>query len=217
MDDPAPAPAPESSLTVKSELPSFSVSRSTVPLDRDNHSMLDRTAEFRSCVAIANKTSKQREKAKEQTKPAKKASEFYSAASAISHEINTTSEKLQRLAQLCQKKSIFDDHTTKIQELTYIIKQDLAHITEEVGALQSSSSKATGKGNQAIHVDSVVGSLKKGVDSTTRSFKDILEVRTKNMRESKMRTDNFVHAGKQCFVARSSAKFPNRDFRLDQR
>lgn len=163
--------------------------------------MLDRTAEFRSCVAIASKSVRAREKAKEVVKEPKKASEFFAAASSISKEINTTSEKLQRLAQLCQKKSIFDDHTTKIQELTYIIKQDLAHITEEVGNLQSSSAKASGKGNQAIHVDSVVGSLKKGVDTTTRSFKDILEVRTKNMRESKMRTDNFVHAGRSPIYA----------------
>lgn len=157
--------------------------------------MLDRTSEFQSCVAIAIKSVKQREKNKDVNKPAKKASEFFSAASAISKNINSTSEKLQRLAQLCQKKSIFDDHTTKIQELTYIIKQDLAGITEEVKNLQNSSNKASGKGNQAIHVDSVVGSLKKGVDSTTRNFKDILEVRTKTMRESKLRTDNFVHAG----------------------
>ena len=156
--------------------------------------MLDRTNEFQSCVAIANKSIRQRDKAKEQPKP-KKASEFFAAASAISHDINTTSEKLQRLAQLCQKKSIFEDHTTAIQELTYIIKQDLAGITENVKSLQSQSTKASGKGNQAVHVDSVVGSLKKGVDTTTRSFKDILEIRTKNMRESKIRTDNFVHAG----------------------
>lgn len=156
--------------------------------------MLDRTAEFQSCVAIANRSAKQREKAKERKAP-RQASEFFSSASNISKDINITSEKLQRLAQLCQKKSIFDDHTTKIQELTYIIKQDLASITEDVKNLQSMSSKASGKGNQAIHVDSVVGSLKKGVDSTTRNFKDILEVRTKNMRESKVRTDNFVHAG----------------------
>lgn len=166
--------------------------------------MIDRTAEFHSCVVIASKSIKQREKAKDTSKAPKKASEFFSAASSISNKINSTSEKLQRLAQLCQKKSIFDDHTTRIQELTYIIKQDLAHITEEVGNLQASSSRASGKGNQAIHVDSVVGSLKKGVDTTTRSFKDILEVRTKNMRESKMRTDNFVHAGMSISIPLSS-------------
>ena len=157
--------------------------------------MLDRTAEFQSCVAIANRSNKQRDKGKETNKGPRKASEFFTAASNISKDINSTSEKLQRLAQLCQKKSIFDDHTTKIQELTYIIKQDLAGITEDVKQLQAQSTKASGKGNQSIHVDSVVGSLKKGVDSTTRNFKDILEVRTKNMRESKLRTDNFVHAG----------------------
>lgn len=157
--------------------------------------MLDRTAEFQACVVVANKSINVRERAKEVQKAPKKASDFFASASAISKDINTTSEKLQRLAQLCQKRSIFDDHTTKIQELTYIIKQDLAHITEQVGNLQSTSTKASGKGNQAVHVDSVVGSLKKGVDTTTRSFKDILEVRTKNMRESKMRTDNFVHSG----------------------
>jgi syntaxin 5 len=160
--------------------------------------MLDRTAEFRSCVAIYNKShhlGKRKTQERTQGEPPKRASEFFSIASGISKDIHNTSEKLQRLAQLCQKKSIFEDHTTAIQELTYIIKQDLAKITENVKQLQAQGKDKAQAGQGAIHVESVVGSLNMGVNTATRSFKDILEVRTKNMRESRTRTDAFVHAG----------------------
>ena len=176
--------------------------------------MLDRTAEFQSCVAVAMKTSVKRPRpggsssgaqttngrgssSSQQQQQPKKASEFFGHAQSISNDIDRTSQKLQRLAQLCQKKGLFEDHTTAIQELTYVIKQDLAKITEDVKALQDMSASRSGgggRGQQAAHVESVVGSLNKGVNTATKNFKDILEVRTKNMRESKSRTDHFVHA-----------------------
>lgn len=166
--------------------------------------MLDRTAEFQSCVAVAMKTAVKRPrpgssaaangKTADKSQQPKKASEFFGYAQAISNDIDRTSQKLQRLAQLCQKKGLFEDHTTAIQELTYVIKQDLAKITEDVKSLQGMSAKGREKGQQLAHVESVVGSLNKGVNTATKNFKDILEVRTRNMRESKSRTDHFVHA-----------------------
>ncbi|BFZ54295.1 Integral membrane protein SED5 [Savitreella phatthalungensis] len=174
--------------------------------------MLDRTAEFRSCVAVAHKSAPRTNKANKATNTPsngpRKASEFFSYAQSISHDIDRTSQKLQRLAQLCQKKGIFDDHTTAIQELTYVIKQDLAKITDDVKTLQGmsakNSQKSRGSGQQAAHVDSVVGSLNKGVNTATKNFKDILEVRTRNMRESKMRTDNFVHSAGGSHLSRAA-------------
>jgi syntaxin 5 len=69
------------------------------------------------------------------------------------------------------------------QELTYIIKQDIASINKQIAALQSylkqrnSSKSAEGKQIDE-HNHNVVMLLQSKLANTSMSFKDVLEVRT---------------------------------------
>jgi hypothetical protein len=73
-----------------------------------------------------------------------------------------------------------------LQELTYIIKQDIASINKQIAALQSyvkqrnvqgSSKSAEGKQIDE-HNHNVVMLLQSKLANTSMSFKDVLEVRT---------------------------------------
>ena len=64
-------------------------------------------------------------------------SEFISIAKAISGDITNTYTKLEKLTLLCKRKTIFDDKPVEIQELTYIIKHDIANLNKQIGQLQN--------------------------------------------------------------------------------
>lgn len=105
--------------------------------------------------------------------------------------------KLERLAQLAKRKTLFDDRPVEIAELTYVIKQDLAGLNQQIGAL-SSLSKQThpsgGKGGdqEGQHNENVVVLLQGKLADVGVNFKEVLEVRTKNIQASRSRQDNFV-------------------------
>jgi syntaxin 5 len=73
-----------------------------------------------------------------------------------------------------------------LQELTYIIKQDIAGINKQIAALQAhlkqqnvQKSTKTPEGKQVDeHNSNVVMLLQSKLASTSMTFKDVLEVRT---------------------------------------
>jgi syntaxin 5 len=72
-----------------------------------------------------------------------------------------------------------------LQELTYIIKQDIANINKQIAGLQSfvkqqrQSSKKGGPSKQVEeHNHNVVMMLQNKLANTSMSFKDVLEIRT---------------------------------------
>lgn len=117
---------------------------------------------------------------------------------------------------MAKRKSLFDDRPVEISELTYVIKQDLAGLNQSIASLQalthaqhpkSTRSKTDQEGE---HNDNVSGLLSADVRGTFTdalqvvvmlqgkladvgaSFKEVLEVRTKNIQASRTRTENFV-------------------------
>jgi len=123
-------------------------------------------------------------------------------ASAIGKDISTTTIKLGKLAQLAKRKTLFDDRPVEISELTFIIKQDIAHINKQIAGLQSyvkqqrnaqASKSAEGKQIEE-HSHNVVMLLQSKLATTSMTFKDVLEVRTQNMKESKDRTEQFMYS-----------------------
>lgn len=60
---------------------------------------------------------------------------FMRASAQIGRDITATFVKLEKLALLAKKKSIFDDRPHEIQELTYIIKQDLSSLNKQIAQL----------------------------------------------------------------------------------
>ncbi|KAL1973816.1 hypothetical protein VTN31DRAFT_5376 [Thermomyces dupontii] len=180
-------------------------------------SIQDRTAEFRSILGQAQKrmasqkvgaqrqallSDTQRRQAngdaarRRDSRDAR--SEFARKALEIGRGITSTTAKLQRLAELAKRKSLFDDRPVEISELTYVIKQDLAALNSQIAALQALTLSQHPKHNRAKtdqegeHNDNVVVMLQGRLAEVGANFKEVLEVRTKNIQASRSRTENFV-------------------------
>lgn len=98
---------------------------------------------------------------------------------------------------VAKRKTLFDDKPVEIAELTYVIKQDLSAINSQISNLQAltkaqnAASKA--QGNEAgEHAKNVVVLLQGKLADVSVGFKEVLEVRTKNIQAGKARTENFV-------------------------
>lgn len=111
-------------------------------------------------------------------------SEFNRRASKIGLGIHQTSQKLSKLAKLAKRTSVFDDPTTEIQELTAVIKQDITALNSAVVDLQliSNSRNESGNSDTNTHSVTVVDDLKNRLMSTTKEFKDVLTMRTENLK-----------------------------------
>ncbi|GLB35954.1 putative syntaxin-5 N-terminal, Sly1p-binding domain [Lyophyllum shimeji] len=170
----------------------------------------DRTNEFRACVdSIRSRSSiparggeaKQR-LLQANGKPSGSKSEFSRMAAAIGKDISSTSVKLNKLAQLAKRKTLFDDRPVEISELTFIIKQDIASINKQIAALQAYRKQQNAQGASKTvegkqideHNNNIVMMLQGKLATTSMTFKDVLEVRTQNMKESKDRTEQFMYS-----------------------
>jgi syntaxin 5 len=139
---------------------------------------------------------------------------------------------------VAKRKTLFDDRPVEIsvclmfivlrtarllnfivKELTFIIKQDIAHINKQIAALQSYVKQRNAQGSKSVegkqideHNHNVVMLLQSKLATTSMTFKDVLEVRTQvcrgarvwclslilnlhqNMKESKDRTEQFMYS-----------------------
>ena len=172
-------------------------------------SIQDRTPEFRSILAQAQKRLAHSKPGQRQALQSnntngsaqpptrKQRSEFARQAAGIGRGIAATVGKLERLGQLAKRKTLFDDRPVEIAELTYVIKQDLAGLNQQIGALSSLSKQqhpSGGKGGdqEGQHNENVVVMLQGKLADVGVNFKEVLEVRTKNIQASRSRQDNFV-------------------------
>ncbi|KAK1921826.1 putative integral membrane protein sed5 [Papiliotrema laurentii] len=135
-------------------------------------------------------------------------SEFGKMAAGIAKDINSTTLKLQKLAQLAKRKTLFDDRPIEISELTYIIRQDIASLNTQIASLQAyvraqkGGSKSSGgsAGQVDEHNSNVVMLLQSRLANMGMGFKDVLELRTQNMKASKDRTEQFMHTASNASV-----------------
>ena len=94
---------------------------------------------------------------------------------------------------VAKRKTLFDDRPVEINELTFIIKQDLSALNQHIGDLQKLSRTQHPKADQeGEHNKNVVFLLQGKLTDVSTNFKDVLEVRTKNIQASRSRTENFV-------------------------
>lgn len=101
--------------------------------------------------------------------------------------------KLQKLAQLAKKRSLFDDNPVEVNELTFIIKQDLSRLNEDIRNLQVLSKRLHPKPDQEGENNKNILLLLQGkLGDVSANFKDVLEIRTKNIQASRSRTEAFV-------------------------
>lgn len=81
---------------------------------------------------------------------------------------------------VAKRKSLFDDKSVEIQELTYIIKEDINGLNQDIAKLQKISrgtQAANGKHLQS-HSSGVVVGLQSKLASMSTEFKNVLQIRT---------------------------------------
>ncbi|XP_068906089.1 syntaxin-5 [Tenebrio molitor] len=161
----------------------------------------DRTSEFVNTIQTLQGRSIARAVAVRDPKKSKviqSHSEFMLIAKNIGRNIASTYAKLEKLTLLAKRKSLFDDRTAEIQELTYIIKGDLSSLNQQIAQLQDVSKKqkhlTTGRHLQS-HSSSVVLALQSKLATMSTDFKQILEVRTENLKHQKTRREQFSQGG----------------------
>jgi len=159
----------------------------------------DRTAEFRNTVrSLKGRNLNNGQLVRTNGNVvARETSQFMDIAKSIGKDITSTYTKLEKLTLLAKRKTIFDDKPVEIQELTYIIKQDIAHLNKQIGQLQSIAKgqrKDQGK-HQAGHSTSVVLQLQAKLASMSNNFKQVLEVRTENLKSQRCRAEQFSLGG----------------------
>ncbi|KAG5048472.1 hypothetical protein JHK85_009575 [Glycine max] len=167
-------------------------------------SFRDRTQEFHSITERLKKSgsgpngpssSSTSSRSEEQRSAIANQSEFNRRASKIGYGIHQTSQKLAKLAKLAKRTSVFDDPTMEIQELTGVIKQDITALNSAVVDLQLVCSSRNETGNVSAdtssHSSTVVDDLKTRLMSTTKEFKDVLTMRTENMKVHENRRQLF--------------------------
>jgi len=98
---------------------------------------------------------------------------------------------------VAKRKALFDDKPLEIQELTYIIKQDINSLNEQIAQLQqlARSQKVQGGKHVQTHSNTVVVALQSKLATMSNDFRQVLEVRTENLKHQKSRRDQFSHAG----------------------
>ena len=120
--------------------------------------------------------------------------EFMTIAASIGRDIASTYNKLEKLTILAKRRTLFDDRPAEIQELISIIKEDTNALNRQIDQLSriSKAQQQTLRSkHQATHSSTVVAALQLRLASMTSDFKQVLEVRSENLRESKSRREQF--------------------------
>ncbi|XP_043240483.1 syntaxin-5-like [Amphibalanus amphitrite] len=124
--------------------------------------------------------------------------EFMRIAKLIGKDISNTYAKLEKLTHLAKRKSIFDDRPLEIEELTQIIKHDMGSLNKQILQLQQlSRQRGTEAGGGNVHnfSNNVVVTLQQKLANMSSQFKQVLDVRTENLRQQKSRRDQFSRGG----------------------
>jgi hypothetical protein len=86
------------------------------------------------------------------------------------------------LISVAKRKSLFNDRPAEIHELTYIIKEDLNSLNQQIAKLQEvarNQRQSQQNGHHLVsHSSSVVLTLQSKLASMSTEFKQVLEVRT---------------------------------------
>ncbi|XP_069063268.1 syntaxin-5 [Pleurodeles waltl] len=159
----------------------------------DTMSCRDRTQEFLS----ACKSLRSRQNGVQTNRPVLSAvrqrSDFTMMAKRIGKDLSNTFAKLEKLTILAKRKSLFDDKGVEIEELTYIIKQDIGSLNKQIAQLQDFvRAKASQNGRHVqTHSNTIVVSLQSKLASMSNDFKSVLEVRTENLKQQRSRREQF--------------------------
>ena len=148
---------------------------------------MDRTAEFSSFL---RQGSAQIVSVTAMDESSNALAHFNAAAAELGSALHRAQLKLTELGKSAKSKSLFNDQSGKFNEMTMNIKQDIALITERVGSLTTAADSADNRQIQQ-HCRSVTSTLNARLTDLTRSFRDVLELRTKTMQELETRRGKY--------------------------
>lgn len=122
--------------------------------------------------------------------------QFSDVSTRIDREIIETSEKLEKLQWLVGSGSLYNDNPIEIQELTYIIKQDIGRLNRANMQLkelvQLNSSNGNFNPHQQKHSSTIVMSLQNKLAKMSEKFKSTLQLRTTNIKKAKKRREELA-------------------------
>jgi len=163
----------------------------------------ERTTEFRTVcksLQMKNQANGFRQQKPSKTALLEESAQFNRFAKKIGRDLSQTCAKLEKLAMLAKKKSLFDDRMSEIDELTHIIKQDIAGLNRQIAQLQEFAMNRHGSlitaknGSQTQHHSkSIVVCLQSKLASVSNEFKQVLEIRTENLKHQRTRREKFTH------------------------
>ncbi|XP_048853877.1 syntaxin-5-like isoform X2 [Brienomyrus brachyistius] len=166
------------------------------PVDTSRMSCRDRTQEFLSACKSIQSQQNGFQANKPSHSPLRQRSDFTLMAKKIGRDLSNTFAKLEKLTMLAKRKSLFDDKAVEIEELTYIIRQDISSLNKQIAHLQElirSRGSQNGRHLQT-HSNTVVVSLQSKLASMSNDFKSVLEVRTENLKQQRSRREQFSNA-----------------------
>ncbi|XP_030825885.1 syntaxin-5 [Camarhynchus parvulus] len=151
------------------------------PPAADVMSCRDRTPEFLfACKSLQGRQVGGLQVGRAAPGPGRQRSEFSLMAKRIGKDLSNTFAKLEKLTLLAKRKSLFDDKAVEIEELTYIIKQDIGGLNAQIARLQEllrARGRPDGRHLQS-HSNGVLLALQSRLASMSNDFKSVLEVRT---------------------------------------
>ncbi|XP_021904248.1 syntaxin-31 [Carica papaya] len=154
----------------------------------------DRTGEFRSLsqtlkkiggITAVDHADQDPATSTKPSRPVSSGSEFNRKASQIGLGVQETVQKIDRLAKLAKKSSMFDDPIVEIQELTVLIKNDITAMNVALSDLQTLQNMEIVDGNysedRVVHSTAVLDDLKSKLMGATKKLQDVLTTRTENI------------------------------------
>ncbi|KAI0219604.1 Syntaxin-5 [Lamellibrachia satsuma] len=154
----------------------------------------DRTNEFMSAVkSIQTRQGNGLVQNRHKTNALHQQSQFMLVARKIGKDLANTFAKLEKLTILAKRKSLFDDRPQEIQQLIFIVKQDISLLNKQIAQLQElmKSQRYQNGPLKQSHSNTVVVTLQSKLASMSTAFKSVLEVRTENLKQQKTRREHF--------------------------
>ncbi|OON20602.1 Syntaxin [Opisthorchis viverrini] len=161
------------------------------PTDKSDSGLLPATG-WRPTKSDVPQTISRRE-AQSGQRAIRQRSEFMQMAASIGRDLASTFSKLEQLNNLARNQSLFDDQSSEIQRLTYIVKEDMADLNHRIATLQSISRSQNSKGKQqANHSKSVLMGLQTRLAKMSTQFRGMLEQRSENLRSQAARRGKYT-------------------------
>uniref|UniRef100_A0A7E5A1R6 t-SNARE coiled-coil homology domain-containing protein n=1 Tax=Panagrellus redivivus TaxID=6233 RepID=A0A7E5A1R6_PANRE len=119
--------------------------------------------------------------------------EFNQRAKRIGRFLSSTCVKMEKLTELAKKKSLFDDNTIEIERLQKNVQEDITGLNNQIAELSHLLAQSKG-GQGSSHNKLVVVGLQSKLASVGQNFKNVLDLRTQNMKAKKSNREKYCQA-----------------------